>query len=857
MYMKVLLAAFAAIWLFCLFAVAAPADTTARFDPESGLFVLKHHTVEAVRAKFVFWAGKWEWRELKLTAEKRAPFEYEFAGSNKDTGLVIKALAGKPSANSMEWRLQLEPGSAIYGGLSIRFDLVAFAGEAFAPQPELLPGGDGWSLKFSADEDPVKFVVSPAPAGVIFERGGKGEVRVYFAKPGEELAAGDYTMTLELPTGGAIEASPAEHLAAPDSTWYTDLLDTNLSPVDLSFLNADEKPAGKRGILRSAGDQLVFADGTRARFWGTNLTAGALFKTGLSDTVNQAKRLSKLGFNLVRIHHFDSDWVKPNIIGAETAAGVELNNESLRRLDWWIKALGDEGIYVWLDLNVGRVFSKDGLTGAEEMTGKKAPNALGYAYLNSGIEARMQDLNRLLLKHVNPYTNLAYRDDPRIAFLLLTNENDLTHHFGNMFLPDKNRPLHNKIYMAEAARFAAEKGLDAEQTWRSWQFGPSKLFLGDLEHRFNDRMIAEIRAVGSKAIISTTNTFGNMTVAGLPSLADGGVVAVNAYAGGGVLEGDPRYASNLVHWVAAAGLGGKPLAITEWNMDKHPSHERVVLPAYFATLASFQDWNVPLEYAYSQSPLGNTGRLTRWEFARDPALLAMMPVGALIFRQQHVRPGTSLSYLCPTPADFINTALSPITSRAIRTLTETTRWRLVLPTLKELDWFKPAAPEQQGKVITDMAADFSGGGDTVCAETGEFCRNWRRGIFTVDTAMTQLASGWIGGESIALSSAKVALKTSYSAIAVQSLDSKPIKDSRSILVSMAAQSFPAQEGNKSIRTEPVSGMVAFIAPPGLAAYAQFGDARQKQIQVPYKDGSYQLALDASLGTYWIVFRDAP
>ena len=81
-------------------------------------------------------------------------------------------------------------------------------------------------------------------------------------------------------------------------------LTANISPVDLSFLNAAEKPAGKHGTLGVAGDQLVFADGTPARFWGANLTAYALFNTGLSDTVNQAKRLSKLGFNLVRIHSF-------------------------------------------------------------------------------------------------------------------------------------------------------------------------------------------------------------------------------------------------------------------------------------------------------------------------------------------------------------------------------------------------------------------------------------------------------------------------------------------------------------------------------------------------------------------------
>ena len=323
--MKLFLSAFAAVWLFCLQALAAPSDTTAEFDAETGFFVLKHHTVEVARANFVFWAGQWGWRGPIPTTERHAPFDYGFSGTNEESGLAVKGSAGRSAANRMEWRVRVEPGSAVYGGLSIKFDLAAFAGDAFVPQLDLLPGREGWSLKFAAGEAPVKFVISPAPSDVSFERGQKGEVRVYLAKPGEELAAGDYTMTLELPAGGTIETPAAERLAQPDMTWYNDLLEVNISPVDLSFLNAAEKPAGKHGQLGVAGDRLVFADGEPARFWGANLGAYALFNTGLSDTVNQAKRLSKLGFNLVRMTHTDSDWVTPNILGAETAAGLELD----------------------------------------------------------------------------------------------------------------------------------------------------------------------------------------------------------------------------------------------------------------------------------------------------------------------------------------------------------------------------------------------------------------------------------------------------------------------------------------------------------------------------------------------------
>ena len=122
--------------------------------------------------------------------------------------------------------------------------------------------------------------------------------------------------------------------------------------------------------------------------------------------------------------------------------------------------------------------------------------------------------------------------------------------------------------------------------------------------------------------------------------------------------------------------------------------------------------------------------------------------------------------------------------------------------------------------------------------------------------MTLLASGWIGGETIALKSATIALKTAYGALAIQSLDSKPIMESRSILVSMSAQTLPAQGGATTIRSEPIIGHVTFKARPGLAAYANFGDGRRKQIPVHYENGAYRLDLDAGLGTYWIVFRDA-
>ena len=133
----------------------------------------------------------------------------------------------------------------------------------------------------------------------------------------------------------------------------------------------------------------------------------------------------------------------------------------LEKLDWWIKCLEDEGIYVWLDLQVGRQFKfADEIDGFSEISkGKPTADLRGYNYVNTSIERAMQRFNEAYLNHRNTFNGLAYKDDPGIVALLLTNENDVTHHFGNALLPDKQVPQHNALYMAQAEAFAAKFGL--------------------------------------------------------------------------------------------------------------------------------------------------------------------------------------------------------------------------------------------------------------------------------------------------------------------------------------------------------------------------------------------------------------
>jgi len=393
------------------------------------------------------------------------------------------------------------------------------------------------------------------------------------------------------------------------TNWPTDILDWRTSPVDLSFLNAQEKPAGKHGFLKAVKDKLVFDDGTPIRFWGTNITSYTLFGTSRQNVRQQAHRLSELGFNLVRLHHHDSYWVNPNIFGDEKSQNtLQLDAAMLEKLDWWIKCLEDEGIYVWLDLEDGRRFkSGDRIDGFEEISrNPSTANLSGYNYVNGSIRTAMERFNEAYVNHRNDYTGVRYKDDPGIAALLVTNENDLTYHFGNALLSDKGVPWHTARYMHEADAFAAAWGLPKGTTWRSWEPGPSKLFLNDLEHRFNEEIISKLRALGVKVPIVTTSTWGNPLFS-LPALTAGDIIDVHSYGRVGELEKNPIRTANLIDWIAAAHVAGKPLSVTEWNVEPFPVSDRTTVPLYLAASASYQGWDALMQYAYSQVPLDSPG----------------------------------------------------------------------------------------------------------------------------------------------------------------------------------------------------------------------------------------------------------
>lgn len=840
---------------------AHAADMVLSADQGTGLPTMMQGGAPALTSSLAFFGSNWSWANTSTNFKIQSPYTYSLVGTNQTLDFDLLAQISKAGEKVFVWDILLDAHSqkdgVIGGGITFKFNLATFAADM--GDPVLLADKTGfvWG-KEGGKRIELKF--DKPLADLYFERGNKGEIRAMFYKGSVSPGAMLYKATLTTSNITLGKTTDERFGIADTSLWPADQISSSVSPVDLSFLNEREKPAGKRGFVAAAGEKLIFGDNTPARFWGTNISAYALFGSTDDGIRAHAKRLAALGFNLVRLHHHDSPWVNPNIFGDKniTPNTQSINAESIRKLDLWIKSLKDEGIYVWLDLHVQRAFlAGDNIYGFDEIRkGTSSADLKGYSYVNSTIKESMRRFAEAYVSHVNQYTGLAYKDEPAIAAMMVTNENDITHHFGNALLPDKNVPLHNEIYMAKAKEFAKANGLPESEVWKSWQHGPSKLFLNDLEMMFNKEMIASLRGAGVKVPISTTSTWGGNGLSSLPALTVGDVIDVHSYGGLGQIDKNPFYSAGLVHWIAAGQVVDKPLTVTEWNAEPFPTPDRHSLPLYMAGTGSHQGWDAMMQYAYSQERLGvSWATASNWHAYNDPAMLATLPAAALMYRRGDVKEAVKQYVFTPTSEKLFYQPINPSNAVALRTAAEIGKLQIQMPRTAALPWLMQGQLRTTMSLFTDqskplIAADYG----MARSDTGEIIRSWDEGTYTVDTPRTQLAAGWIGGKVVKLKDIELSITNNNASVAVQSLDAAPVNQSRKILVSLGARAVPAAGNKLPFRVEPVTGRISISAPQGLKVYYKsYGN----MVEIPsaYVQGRYEIDLPADMASRWLTIMD--
>lgn len=860
-----------AAWFVATLAVAAPTASAqvqmnGQIDPTSGMVTIEQQSLTILKTEIPFWHGEWKWAgpATRTTAldDKRG---YRIEGRHLETGLDV---AGEvrfeeetPDRTTIRMTLKAEEspeGAAdVFGALVFKVNPAEAASSAPAATPVINDDKTGWSLNLGPDRDPLEVTFDRPIERLEFEQGNTREIRAYLLELDDRHDTAEISAEISFPGKAAL--APEERLGSAVGHWPVSELHWNRTPIDLSFLNEDEKPAGKRGFIRADGEKLVFEDGTPVRFWGTNVTAYSLFQFLSPKTVQaQAKRLSQLGFNLVRIHHHDSAWVNPNIFGLDAEQTRKISADHMDKIHWWIKCLKDEGIYVWIDLHVGREVTRaDDVDAIDEMVGERGRAGMqGYLFANPSLQERFSEYANDYLSAKSPYTGLTLKDDPAVVGVLITNENDLSAHFVYSLLPPEQKPWHAGRYLELAQASKAAKGLDTSALLRPWEHGPVRLVLGDIEHRFFETMKDRLRNLGVKAPLVGTNFWGEMPASSLPSLAADDMIDVHVYGQANEIQYNPRFRPNALSWIAAGAIAGKPLSVSEWNVHEPLQvFDRFLLPLHIAAIARFQDWAAMMHFAYSHDPfLGDSG-IGAWSAYNDPAMLATLSAGALLFREGHVKEGVETTVL-QLPLEAVSSRhTDPTTSRAMRTLVERTKTRIGLPEIPGLDWHQATPTPPGATVIKDVEFDAIGPGTTkVCNDTNEICRDWDAGVLTIDTPRSQIAGGWIGGKAIDTRDVTFRINQSNAAIAVQSLGADPITKADELLISMTAQVKTAIPGRGPYRSEPLTGEIGIRARPGLKLYRMDLNGEAVPGTTIYRDGRYVIQLRSEEQGHWWVLR---
>lgn len=806
----------------------------------------------------VYWGPKWTWAGDAKPELREAPgggWTYRAEVPALKTRIEGEYRSPRPNELVMDLRLTSSEAmpDAVGGGLSWRLKPKSPALGGVS-KPRLLPENAGWTWE-PAPGSALRLSVEPGAAESRIEG---DSVRTLFMFEGVAAGTKSFRLTLTLPEGAERQPNPEElYGPAPGPGWFPGALAWDSSPVDLRSLNAGDRPAGRHGRIRADGDRLLLGDGSPARLWGSNLTAYAIFHTPHDVVPVQARRMAQLGYNLMRIHHHDSEWVEPNIFGRKPTSTRRLDPENLEKIDWWIKCLRDEGVYVWLDLHVGRrLLDADGpIEGMDEIV-KNRRDPKGFSYFNDRVRELMREFQEAYLEHVNAHTGLAYKDDPAVAFVLLTNENELTKHYGNLFLPVRGLKHHSDLFMAGSKAFAREHGLPEDKTWRAWEGGPAALYLIDVEHRFNTALLGDLRGRGARALAATTNIWGACDLDALVSLHDGDVVDSHSYGEAEFLGADPRYEANYAHWIGAAQVTSRPVTISEWNVP-YPALDRFCSPLYTASLAAFQGWDAPMLFAYGVEPLTEPKRPTAWATWCDTALTGVMPAAALLYRKGQVAPARKGFHMAFPAETFYRSDLSPASSVAVRTALEQGRLTVGIPASPALPWLSPTPTPEGAIVVDDPARNLLAEGETVIrSDTGQLARDWKKGVQVIDAPHCQAASGWIGGGPIATADARFEIRTKKAVVALNSVDDRPLSQSRFILVTAVARAVADPSQRHAFLSEPVGGSITLKTEvPDLELMALAADGRVAgRSTPPVQDGTIRFDVPSHGGTHWYVLK---
>ena len=651
----------------------------------------------------------------------------------------------------------------------------------------------------------------------------------------------------------------------------------DMMPVDISFVFEEEMPAGKHGFCLRDKENFRFEDGTLAKFWGVIFNGASCFPDhDYAEKV--AQRLAQAGCNLVRLHQMDAEWATPNLFrftaGKTLTTTRKLDSRSMERLDYLLKCLKEQGIYVAVDMITYRKFKTgDGVACAEELW----DNHKGYTLFDPVMIELQKEFCTQFWNHMNPYTGLAYKDDPVFVFCDITNENDL-------FRPVKNGDFkwgrvsyYDNMLRDMFDKWLKENGIafDAYSCDLNAKEGPLIPFKIYVNKTYAQTMYDHIRSLGVRIPLCCTNwNKGGALVKAQETMdfQDGHYyyydwswmeyekVSQNK----SLMEAEFCPMAGSI----ATRIHGQPFVMSEWDMP-WPNSYRAEAPIWFPAMACIQNWSAMTIHTYgyhtrrsefsllgketSSNAIGSTpfreGLFTCWN---DPAKFGLFYHGALMMRRGDVQPAQKVI------GGRIDASNANMQVKLALTAGDTHRVHAVLDTTDTSDLTDIRSMDEAFSVEAPKLRK---------SDNGQVWRDLKRKVGGVDTPMTKAVFGILGSRKVTVTNANRNLElkldgmsvdcyTDFAAIALSSLTEEPICHSGNVLLSAVGRARnhgQQMDGEKLLDfgTGPIEAEIID------ACIAIKTDRERLRVWSVNSEGFYIGKLDAVYEDGWLKFHIGP
>ena len=403
----------------------------------------------------------------------------------------------------------------------------------------------------------------------------------------------------------------------------------------LDFSGMLDAPAGKYGFIRNIGGHLGFekAPEKRIRFYGANICyEGNFINRPLARKL--ARIMRERGYNLLRFHHFERD-----LIRKDSAVSTEIDPVKMDRMDGIFAEAKAQGIYVTLDLFISRPLREGEV---KEFPGER----IGIGDFKQLIIASPSALENWktfaanFLNHVNPYTGLAWKEDPALISINLINEGNIAFDFNG------DSPA-NRLFRTRYPGWLKANGFqDSEgKDIRLW-----RRFIVESYRKTHAEMKAFLRGLGVRAMLCDQNCASSVPLTVMRNDYD--LVDNHFYHSHPSFPETPwrlplAFSSDDTVQSLATPIGdmfasrifGKPFTITEWdycNPAPFAMEGALVTSAYGA----LNDWDALCHFqmigggrngGMNESPIG------LFSCYSDPVRNLADRIGVLLFLRRDVR----------------------------------------------------------------------------------------------------------------------------------------------------------------------------------------------------------------------------